>query len=415
MFTKMNNHDYDVIVIGGGIAGINSALKLSKNKNKKVLLLDERNYWGGRISTKYQPQYEMGAARFSNKHKLLIKLIRRYNLTKIALPQVIDYLHDNNGNIEFVSDVHKTLDNYFKKLVTKSKVYSQTKLKSMTLFEFMNACNDQETSQQIVDMFGYFSEIKMMNAYDALNTFEGDFVNVQYYILKEGLAHLCDLMIQEAQRNGCVCKNKSFVTDVQKQGSFFQVITKNKKTHRGKNVIFAIKGGQLKQFEILKSIHKYTECVHDAELLRIYAKYPSRQNGVWFNNLRRMTTNSFLRQIIPINYHDGLIMVSYTDGKDVKAFKDKKDKLLKETKIKEKIHNEINRLFGNHVPQPIYFKVHYWSVGAHHWKPKCDSDKLSQQMINPSKNIYICGEAFSQKQAWVEGALETSESVIQKI
>jgi len=36
-------------------------------------------------------------------------------------------------------------------------------------------------------------------------------------------------------------------------------------------------------------------------------------------------------------------------------------------------------------------------------------------MINPIDNIYICGEAFSKKQAWIEGALETSESVIKSI
>jgi monoamine oxidase len=408
----MNNNIYDVIVVGGGIAGINSALKLSKNK--RVLLLDERNYWGGRISTKYQPQYEMGAARFSNKHKLLIKLIKRYNLTKIALPQTIDYLHDNDGNIEFVSDVHKTLDNYFQKLVAKSKVYSQSKLSSITLFEFMNMCNDEETSQQIVDMFGYFSEIKMMNAYDALNTFKEDFVNVQYYVLKEGLGYLCNHMIQEAKHYGCVCQKNSFVVDVRKNEDIFEVSTRNE-TYRTKNIVFAIKGGQLKQFNLLKSVHKYTDCIHNAELLRIYAKYPLRQTGVWFNNLRRMTTNSFLRQIIPINYQDGLIMVSYTDGEDIRSFKDKKDKLLKETKIKDKVHNELNRLFGGKVPQPTYFKVHYWTVGAHHWKPHCDSNKISKKMINPLKNVYICGEAFSQKQAWVEGALETSELVVSNI
>ena len=409
----MINEHYDVIIVGGGIAGINSALKLSKNK--RVLLLDERRYWGGRIATKQQPQYETGAARFSNKHKLLERLIKRYNLNKLPLPQTIDYLYDNDGNIEFISDVNKILDKYFRDIVKKSKSFSKNKLKSITLYEFMNTCNNEETSQEIVDMFGYFSEIKIMNAYDALNTFKEDFVNVQYYILKEGLTHLCNLMIQETQRNGSICKNESFVTNVQRQGGNFQVSTKNNKTYQGTKVIFAIKGGQLKQFELLKSIHKDTECVHAAELLRIYAKYPSRQQGVWFNNLRRMTTNSFLRQIIPISYQDGLIMISYTDGKDVKAFKDKKDKLLKETKIKEKVHNEINRLFGNKVPHPTYFKVHYWSVGAHHWKPECDSDKLSQKMINPLKNVYICGEAFSQKQAWVEGALETSEAVLLKI
>lgn len=409
----MTNEHYDVIIVGGGIAGINSALKLSKNK--RVLLLDERRYWGGRISTKQQPQYETGAARFSNKHKLLERLIKRYNLNKIPLPQTIDYLYDNDGNIEFISDVNKILDKYFRDIVKKSKSFSKNKLKSITLYEFMNMCNNEETSQEIVDMFGYFSEIKIMNAYDALNTFKEDFVNVQYYILKEGLTHLCNLMIQEIQYNGSICKNESFVTNVKRQGDFFHVSTKNAKVYQGTKVIFAIKGGQLKHFELLKSIHKDTDCVHAAELLRIYAKYPSRQQGVWFNNLRRMTTNSFLRQIIPISYQDGLIMISYTDGKDVKAFKDKKDKLLKETKIKEKVHNEINRLFSNKVPHPTYFKVHYWSVGAHHWKPECDSDKLSQKMINPLKNVYICGEAFSQKQAWVEGALETSETVLLKI
>ena len=409
---EANNENYDVIIIGGGIAGINSALRLSNNK--KVLLLDDRNYWGGRISTKYQPQYEIGAARFSNKHKLLNKLVKKYNLTKVALPQTVDYLHDNNGTIEFISDIHKTLDSYFQKIVTKSKLYPQAKLKTMTLFEFINLYNDPETSQQIVDMFGYFSEIKMMNAYDALNTFKADFVNVQYFVLKEGLTHLCNLMIQEAKEKGCICKNETIVTNVRKQGHKFEVST-NSDTYQGAKVVFAIKGGQLEQFNILKPVHRYINCVHSSELLRIYAKYPVRTDGVWFSNLRKMTTNSFLRQIIPINYQDGLIMISYTDGADTQSFKGKNNKLMKETKIKDKIHTELNRLFRGTVPPPSYFKVHYWSVGAHHWKSGCDSDKICKQMLNPLKNIYICGEAFSQKQAWIEGALETSELIVKKI
>lgn len=409
---KLKNEIYDVIIIGGGISGINTALKLSKSQ--KVLLLDERNYWGGRISSKYAPYYERGAARFSNKHKLLNKLIHKYNLNKIALPQSIDYLYDNNGNVKLFSDSHKTLDNYFQQIVSKSKYYSKNKLKSMTLFEFMNLCNDEEESQNIVNMFGYFSEIKRMNAYDALNTFKNDFVNVQYYILEKGLTELCKLMIQEIRYHGCICKNNNFVVDVKKKQNFFQVLTSSEE-FQTKNVVFAIKGEQLKQFSILRTIHKYTECVLNSELLRIYAKYPIRQKGVWFKNIKRTTTNSFLRQIIPINYQDGLIMVSYTDGKDVCAFKDKNERLLKESKIKDKVHMELNRLFDNKVPQPTYFKVHYWNVGAHHWKPGCDSDLLAQKIVNPMRNIYICGEAFSQKQAWIEGALETSEIVVKKI
>ena len=204
---------FDVIVVGGGIAGINTALKASKQK--KVLLLDERNYWGGRIVTKYQPHYEMGAARFSNKHTFLNNLINRYKMNKIPLPQTIDYIskNDTEDNL-FVCDAHKQLDKYFRNLVLMSKKHKASDLKKMTLFDFMNTCNDEEKSETIVSMFGYHSEIKEMNAYDALNSFKNDFVNVQYYILEKGLSSLCNQMIKEVEDNGCVAKLKSFVSQV---------------------------------------------------------------------------------------------------------------------------------------------------------------------------------------------------------
>lgn len=406
---------YDVIIIGGGIAGINTALKASKTK--KVLLLDERNYWGGRISTKSQPKYEIGAARFSNKHTLLNKLIKKYKLNTIKLPQTIDYICKTDAtNSEFISDVHKELDSYFEKLVNFSKKYKSTELQKITLFDFMNLCNDKDLSETIVSMFGYYSEIKEMNAYDAINSFKNDFVNVQYYVLQEGLSLLCSKMISDAVKNGCVANYNSFVTNVERvnETNTFKVKTKSC-TYHGKNVVYAIKGKQLGNFDILKPIHKHINAVFSSELLRIYARYPIRQYGVWFDNLRRTTTNSYLRQIIPIDYQSGLIMISYTDGKDVSVFKNKKGKLLSESKIKSKIHTELNTLFKINIPQPTYFKVHYWEVGAHHWKPGYDSDVISKEILHPMKNIYICGEAFSKKQAWVEGALETSEGVLEKL
>lgn len=398
---------FDVIVIGGGIGGLNVAEKLSRSK--RVLLVDERSYWGGRIYTNGRPQYEAGAARFSNKHPLLMRLIKKYNLKTFPLPKGIDYLHLGDC-IEFHSDVNKKLDSYFKNLVLKSNNYSEKMLRDITLYDFMNLQNDEETSQEIVDMFGYYTEIKVMNAYDALRTFESDFVNVKYYILADGLSRLCEELVVNAASNGCVCKNNTQVADVRRQNELIEVKTNNG-VFLGSKVVFAIKANQLKHFDILKSVHKHINAVHNAELLRIYAKYPIRSSGVWFNNLRRMTTNSFLRQIIPIDYAKGLIMVSYTDGIDTAAFKDKNGKLMNGEKIKIKVQNELMRLFGIRIPQPSYFKVHYWDVGAHHWKPGYDSSKISAEMLNPVESVYVCGEAFSNKQAWIEGALETSSRV----
>jgi monoamine oxidase len=55
---------------------------------------------------------------------------------------------------------------------------------------------------------------------------------------------------------------------------------------------------------------------------------------------------------------------------------------------------------------------YYWEIGDHAWLPGYNSDKIGKQILNPMKNIYICGEAFSHTQCWVEGALQTASNVL---
>ena len=46
-----------------------------------------------------------------------------------------------------------------------------------------------------------------------------------------------------------------------------------------------------------------------------------------------------------------------------------------------------------------------------------DSIKISKEMLKPVKNkeIYICGEAYSLHQAWIEGSLQTADEVLKII
>ena len=64
------------------------------------------------------------------------------------------------------------------------------------------------------------------------------------------------------------------------------------------------------------------------------------------------------------------------------------------------------------IPKPVYFNTHLWTLGCHHWKAKCDSNVIISKISNPIPNIYIVGEAFSQKQAWMEGALESVNNIL---
>ena len=264
-----------------------------------------------------------------------------------------------------------------------------------------------------------------MNAYQAIEVFKTDFVSEKYFVLKEGLSCLCDCIVKYLKHNDVVLKNNSFVEQVVKNdpsGEVYRTIFRDKSRNDKKcvvfsrKVIFAIKSHQVLSFPILKPIHKYVKNVYQSPLLRVYAKYPVIKGKSWFHNLRRTTTNGILRQIIPINYKTGLIMVSYVDGVDINKMRDKSKNVIPDNKLSKIIQNELKALFPSiTIPTPSYFKSHYWSEGAHHWKPKCDPNFVSHVVLNPVKNIYVCGEAFSLKQAWIEGGLQTSHQVIKLI
>ena len=115
--------------------------------------------------------------------------------------------------------------------------------------------------------------------------------------------------------------------------------------------------------------------------------------------------------MIPINPKTGLIMISYVEGKDADVYLNSKGKIHKD--IQSKIQYELKILFPNKdIVEPTYFQPILWNIGDHAWKPGYDSNKISKKIMNPMKHVYICGEAISHKQSWVEGALETSKEVL---
>ena len=436
MSERIKTQTFDYIIIGGGISGFYTVHKILEKygDTKSILLLDERSYFGGRLLTNKQPKFEVGGARFNDNHVLLKELLKIYDEKYTKLPSRIDYIHkDDNKTITYYDHADETFEGIMKQIIKQSKSCSKQKLRSMTLAQYIDDITDScEMSEKLINIFGYNTEFTKMNAYDSLESMDKDFVATNFYVLNKGFSHLMESMHKSFQSRPNVLLHKfSQVLNVktrQDKTTCYDVITKNTKTQRqktyqGKHIVFAIKSGQLRQFSLLSNIHKHLDCIHEAPLLRIYARYPqqkSRYNGPWFQKLPRMTTNSFLRHIIPIDPSTGLIMISYTDGDDITPFyhmntktkKVDKTRLKSDEEIKKMISRELDIIFPEFViPQPIYFKTYLWHVGTHHWKPGCESSKIIRCVQNPLKNVYIVGEAFSRKQAWVEGALESVRSI----
>jgi hypothetical protein len=81
---------------------------------------------------------------------------------------------------------------------------------------------------------------------------------------------------------------------------------------------------------------------------------------------------------------------------------------------------ELRKMFPTkEIPDSLFFKPHPWTHGCTYWLPgSYDVDKLSESALQPFPStmpeLYCCGESFSTRQAWMEGALEHADLLLKK-
>ena len=86
------------------------------------------------------------------------------------------------------------------------------------------------------------------------------------------------------------------------------------------------------------------------------------------------------------------------------------------------MHRQIAQMHDiQDAPEPFDAAYMDWSVdpyggGVHFWNRGYKSWEVLEQMTQPVADFpcYVCGEAYSTNQTWVEGALQTAEIVLQK-
>ena len=92
------------------------------------------------------------------------------------------------------------------------------------------------------------------------------------------------------------------------------------------------------------------------------------------------------------------------------------------TAMVEEIQRQLQEMHGlRYVPKPYAAAYQDWSGdpyggGVNFWKMHEKSWEVIPAILQPKADVpvYICGEAYSNGQGWVEGALETAEMVLQQ-
>ena len=396
---------YDCIIVGGGISGLHSALELQKKHGDwNIAILEKYKNLGGRAHTYHVPNkaihWEAGAGRICECQYKIIGLVRKYGLHLIELPKDNNVFNDINIPV-FIEPLQSLPQNI---------------LQTHTLFELLTSIYGSK-AKEIVEPFPYWAEIYSLRADLALRAFLHSELSDhhKFYVIKEGFSEVINHMRAEFESRGGTVLVKMTVDGVKRgEGASTDLsvaFDNNNISLRALRVcIIALDVDSVRKIRGLDDLPVLKK-LKTSPLLRIYAIFPKP----W--KMDKIVTGNHLRYIIPIDPQRGVVMISYTDGDDTRSYA----KLIgSDSQLKKAIMADVRALLPNeNIPDPTLIKAHYWPSGCTYWQPgNYDPYKESDAACTPLPSLpslFMCGESFSTRQAWIEGALDHTDICLAKI
>ena len=397
--------EYDYIIVGAGIAGLHCALRISKTFPKATIAIAEMyNYTGGRMFTFHQSDpslsWESGAGRIHASHKHTLHYIKDYGLTLFPISEQSQWISKETATPS--KDIWPSLSDIF---TTAMENLHPAILATHTVEDILQ-------SNYLTQRFPYKSELSTMRADMALESLRQTMGSSEgFYVVKEGFSSLANKMKAELTRRKVAFHYNHKLVHMTGNTLHF----KGERSMKGKKIILAIPSEALKSISPFHNVPALKHIIMKP-LLRTYGVFPSK---AWFHGIPRTITDSPLRHIIPIDSKKGIIMTSYTDAEDTKPW----TRILEskgEIALQNAIMKKMRELFPSlTIPNPIFFKAHHWKHGCSYWLPGLyDVKEQSTKLMNPLPaaypNVYVCGESYSLKQAWIEGAIEHAEEMLKK-
>jgi hypothetical protein len=450
MKTELNriHPAYDVIVVGAGIAGLHVAGELGRaHPSWTIAVLEKYKTLGGRVYT-YIPKdkeihWESGAGRVHDSHTLTHGLLKKHGLRTIGIGSGVGYMARPGGPIQ-PNIFENTILPIF---IAPLRRLGVEVLSRHTVGGLLERVFGVEKAGQLMSWFPYKSEMATQRADVALDAFFGRgsvASNSGYSVVAEGFGVLIARMVAALPSNVVVLRRHS-VIGLEGAGTGASTVTVvydgNKKMllRAEKACIMAVHSTGLRAITPFQT-YAPLRYLKTEPLLRIYAVFPPGTpgtpgtqgaqggDGPWFAGLGRVVFPGGLRYMIPVDEARGIIMISYTDGADTTHYSGIVDRYGDESaELRRAVMRDVRHWFPRlRIPEPTYIKAHYWSVGTTYWLPLSrretykTADELAAQIVHPFPRslpgVYVCGESYSaNKQAWVEGALESAEGLLKKL
>lgn len=420
--------DLDYAIIGGGLAGLFAAREISrKHPRTKIAVFEKYRILGGRVLTFREGpyQWEAGAGRIHSSHTMIRSLLKEFKLQEYPISPEVGWV-ETYGSPLVPNEWEHSLPSWLSEI---SRLSAET-LATHTLFELLIQILGEEKAKKLVAPFPYYGEIYTLRADIAIDSFKNEMGTHEHYsVSPDGYDRIIHTLADQCDNQGVkIYTHWDLKAAAPENGQirlWFAEGSPKEKDSRlmsevlAKKAIFALHRDALAKINLFKDL-PLLDKVKMEPLHRIYAVFPKNKEGkIWFEGIGRFVSATPIRYFIPIDPTKGITMISYTDGHDTKIWTDlaygadpKNDTL------GYLLTEECRKLFPEKdIPFPIFLKSHPWDSGCSYWLPgnynvKEESKHSLQPFGSSLPNVYICGESFSLRQAWMEGSLENTRDLL---
>ena len=404
----------EIIIIGGGIAGLYAAHKIKKiSPNKNIILLEKEHVLGGRANNEmFQGTSVVTGAGIGRKKKdkLLLKLMR-----ELEIP-----IYEFQTGHHYATTFDNTCDVKKVFLKLRKEFHNNNENRNKTFKEYATSILGCDLYNTFIKCAGY-TDYENEDAYETLYNYGFDDNYEQWTGFSVPWKKLMEILsfkigIENIHLN-------SFVTELHRK-SDNEIIVHTKSGR--KNIIYSCEkaiiattiDSVLKLIPNASSKNSIYNQIHGQPFLRLYGKFSNTSIHIMKKYVPNLTVvPGPLQKIIPMNPDEGIYMIAYNDNKGSLYMK----KFLQNNTENRSMICSILELSLGIKPGSLKLtamKDYFWNIGTHYFEPLREPFKNRTEFMkkaqNPYENMIVVGELLSTNQGWVEGSLESVENVLNK-
>lgn len=407
------NKQYDIIIVGAGLAGLYSAYKIKQMSPKTNLLVLESNrrpYIGGRIGNEifYGENIVVGAGvGRQDTDKLLIKLLKELNIKYKPFVTSMHYSKKIKNPIN--------IKEYLTKLRT---IYNSYKNPVSTTFKkFVIHHLGPEKYNDFVISSGY-SDYENEDVYEVLYHYQMEDNGPGWTALEIPWNTLVSTLCNKIGQQNILSSTKvENIYKTQEIPCLFELTTTKQNTHKTyfcNKVIVATRINTIQKLFPKSKIYKE---IHGQPFLYIYAKFDTKSSEIMSQLITTYTiVPGHLQKMIP--FSKSVYMIAYADNKNAESLKNYKENTSENRVFLAKTIEKSLGIIPNTL-KIIGLKNFYWPIGTHYYSPLNyqqynSRTEFIKEAQHPEPGVLVVGEVVSRRQGWTEGALESVNTVLNK-